>query len=930
MTDNADFLFKPRNEAHPMRWDDLMYPVQSAVADLLIRLAGADQVNARNQGCEKFNTEVANCFLVYGVRGTGKTTVLHSAKKAIYNASETDTNHAFFPAILDKRTQAAKAASVTLGSKHIVWLPILDLEPLHANTNLLTTVLTHVRNALDQPVGVHKANRLSSIFEESADSARQQFTQLIHDATLIWEEINEVDTRAKASRQVAAADIYANFRSRFQKAMQALAEQLGQVYGIEAPGCSVVLPIDNIDRSTEHLYAMIKLAQLLLHSRLWLVLAGDRQDVESFLERAYWKELIGSKDGSGARGKKDGDGEDEVLVMARRQAAASYQKLLPPSHRIEVNCVDAQETLLFKQSPTDKSIYDLLNSIYVFRSENQADEGIEGHKVPFMDLLDAQKFIDREPLQVSQPRVMQTQNQFPYLTHFAKHGLNLPARAVLDLWLVAYCIVGDTETTKYTQAEKVARTMLRNAIFRSDMTSTDEHNLQDKIIGRNMEISNLRGTLLNFETIGLDIYPICTGSNFRPIHVLNTDKKLIPLYVSRSSLQMAENVDIKISLKEKYKGGINMPTHNLPEDVAAWLAILYDILMLVPRVAIISSVAKFSRMVKVTHEVSFLNSLPIVDKSQKNNDKSKKNIVSVWWPAPEWETFLGQDVFWQQWTVVQKIIYENTFKIIDKNLRIRFLLVSWIACIIKTFALLNHPNNDKTCTPHVIYSVKESEYSVKESEYRVKESEYTVKKSEYRVNEIEAATMLNNTVKQKIQEAITLLDNKTSGLLEAMNNDTEFEKKLDDYEQFISTSVHLLYEAINIPTEGSGLIEEKQMVAWMEIKLPLLFSDLYVPFETTELNPSYIFKKMCINGRQLNSYWIDNALFFLDGLDLELNQLFPKDTVMRTFSKTENKNPRNTLYADKEAYDKYVDSLGQFGQLHKNWNPDRNNADDQA
>jgi Cdc6-like AAA superfamily ATPase len=280
----------------------------------------------KKQSFDNTSVDVANCFLVYGVRGTGKTTVLHSAKLALCNTDSSSTNK-FFPEEPHEGSEVAKKAVIKLIEKHIVWLPILDLEPLHANTNLLTTVLTHVRNALEQTNCGKKGTGHTSIFEESTGSARQQFSQLIQDATLIWEEIHEIDTRGIVSRQVAAADFYAKFRENFQNAMKALSEQLGQVHGSADSGCSIVLPIDNIDRSTEHLRAIVKLAQLVSHNRLWLVLAGDRQDIESFLERAYWKELISNSGNADARGKNNEDGEDEALVMARRQAAASYQKL---------------------------------------------------------------------------------------------------------------------------------------------------------------------------------------------------------------------------------------------------------------------------------------------------------------------------------------------------------------------------------------------------------------------------------------------------------------------------------------------------------------------------------------------------------------------------------------------------------------------------
>lgn len=342
-----DYKFTPLPTPYPMNWSDLMEPVKEAVRDLLIRLEGAEKSREELENSNT-NKELGSCFLVYGARGTGKSTVLLSAAKAICK----DDKFSFFTnAEEDKDKERAEKAAIEL--KDIVWLDVLDLENLHEEANLLATLLVRVRNALDSTKCQDADNTLSSIFEEDSDSARQQLSRLIHDATLMWEDVHEQDTRSIANKQVAAADIYAGFRKRFKKAMDSLSCDLGRKKGTHNDGCSIVLPIDNIDRSTYHLEAIVKLAQMVSHHRLWLVMSGDRIEVETFLERAYWKELIHSKVGVDTRGKENAEGEDETLVMARRQASATARKLWPASHRIEVGFVKAEETWVFR--PSDKS-----------------------------------------------------------------------------------------------------------------------------------------------------------------------------------------------------------------------------------------------------------------------------------------------------------------------------------------------------------------------------------------------------------------------------------------------------------------------------------------------------------------------------------------------------------------------------------------------
>lgn len=401
------FQFIPRPEAKAMQWNQLVPPVQYAVRDLLVSLAGAVR---QSHGKDK-NPEVANCFLVNGERGTGKTSVLLNVRKAVedYESFFVDSIHGSvqvmsesdkkllvkFVSIKEKQsfseegqqyailsdsllegafhvqserndTQEAEALECAKKiSQHAIWLDILDLEPLQAETNLLTTVLTRIRKALSQVDGQDGGQEITSLFEASPDSARPLLDRLIGDATLMWEDIKEPDTRNIANRQVAAAGIYAGFKVLFKEAMDKLTEELGRPYG-KGVRRSIILPIDNIDRSTEHLHSIVKLAQLISHPNLWMVMAGGREDISTFLERAYWKELIRNTDqvsAYGALGRNGSNGEDETLTMARRQAAATAQKIWPSSHRVAVSPMQPEQTLAFF-SPNHQNLGTIEDLLY--------------------------------------------------------------------------------------------------------------------------------------------------------------------------------------------------------------------------------------------------------------------------------------------------------------------------------------------------------------------------------------------------------------------------------------------------------------------------------------------------------------------------------------------------------------------------------------
>ena len=378
MSESA-FTFTPRPEAYPMNWAHLLPPVQRAVRALLLRIDGATRVNTSKK--EAKTTEIAaNCFLVYGDRGTGKTTVLLSAKDACMSTKKFFGEDQDQPQDIDEYVRDSAIQSAK-NLQHVIWLDVLDLEPLQPRTNLLTTVLTRVRNALDPSDPEKRIDDTTSILEEGVDSARHKLKQLINDATLMWEDIHESDTRSRANRQIAAADIYADYQDRFREAIDTLSLELGRRSGRKDEYCPIVLPIDNIDRSTEHLYSIVKLAQMAFSPRLWFVMAGDRQDVDTFLERAYWKELIRIGEGAGGTGKVTFSGEDEALVMARRQGAAASHKLLPPSHRVEVGLVQPKDTLAYKPPVSTANdgeaatIRDLLASVCLINTkENQEDQ----------------------------------------------------------------------------------------------------------------------------------------------------------------------------------------------------------------------------------------------------------------------------------------------------------------------------------------------------------------------------------------------------------------------------------------------------------------------------------------------------------------------------------------------------------------------------
>jgi hypothetical protein len=147
-----------------------MPPVQKAVYDLLIRIQGAHHtINAKkSDGCiDESTQQTGNCFLVYGSRGTGKTTVLLNAQRAVCQNSSatffTDPNLQYGdpPETPAQKTARVSARNNTnnLRDGNLVWLEILNLEPLPSEANLLTVLLTQIRKALHSHNDKHRNER---------------------------------------------------------------------------------------------------------------------------------------------------------------------------------------------------------------------------------------------------------------------------------------------------------------------------------------------------------------------------------------------------------------------------------------------------------------------------------------------------------------------------------------------------------------------------------------------------------------------------------------------------------------------------------------------------------------------------------------------------------------------------------------------------
>jgi hypothetical protein len=917
----STFEFTPRPEAKAMKWNHLIPPVQSAVRGLLVNLAGAVR-----QSCQK-ELEVASCFLINGERGTGKTSVLLNARRAVeepekffldldrdgeivgkrkknlsgseilliplkdeylsdgsegqsereqryvlslhaqYQENPFFYSEASYPITDDTGRDAIECAKTI--KDHAVWLDVLDLEPLQSDANLLTTVLTRIREALSQFNGQDQEQEITSLFEANPDSARPLLDQLISDATLMWENIKEPDTRNMANRQVAAAGIYAKFKNLFRKAMDKLTEELGRPYGKNISR-SIILPIDNIDRSIEHLNNIVKLTQLISHPHLWLVMAGGREDIDTFLARVFWKELTRNTGTPWA----DGKGEEQTLTMARRQAAATSQKIWPSSHRIVVDLMQPVETLAFCPLGKDTvgSIEHLLRQV---KMPTWLAQNGKAYEIPLFDLFehDNQRFdvsdvkdkegllikikqstpiyqeiykilIDKlnddEKLLINKPNLRQleekdskilarvvaniigTLNDFLYskdinyfarfkkpdwvskilakddnenynyprfvkkvllqdafsneltrpFTFAAQNGLRLPARNVLELWQIAHWVVNDkthfSKNSQRPEAEQIARTMLRNAIQESNVSSHLSRHLQEDIIRNDVN----GGTLLNFREIGLEVE--CIAPNDTELKLAN-DKASQGLIQSRIRIKRGSQSFLRFKLIENSNGedGHNK-AGELPEFVAAWLVVLYDVLMFAERLAVLHAATIPPPKIATSHAMAI--------KTQNRGWHNFKEELP--WPVPEWSSFVAHSLFWRHWKIFQRNL-DQALNLYEEEKRgdyrgdwlSQYLAIGWQHCVLETYDDLHRCENDN-----------------------------------------------KDTI---IHELMAFIKNKFELKLP---NDSD---QLDSLRYLVLLQASLIYdcvtECVKKPHRLRNRFNSQEMLEWLEKALPMMFSYWYVP-----------------------------------------------------------------------------------------------------
>lgn len=361
------------SEATPLRWQQMHPSTLRALKQLIEWLTAAVRhTNARPSEGHSRNEQLSTSFLINGLRGFGKTTVLMTAAAALDSNSSIKQFFKCVKANEDDNERWRRKIEYLQPRLH--WLDTLDLELLDRNANLLAFLLVRIRLYLDKKGGGKKRASSSgipaTILGGPVEKTWRTLDRLLSDASFMWEEVQGASRLERTEQQISAAETFSTFTEDFRRVIPKVIDAIGPDF----PGdrSILVLSIDNVDRSIEHLSGIVKLIRMAYSDRLWFLLAAGRPDFQLFLARSFEHELGTSRGGCDQRELED------TRYIARRQAATTIIRMLPPSYQIKIGSVMPKSAWTYQDERllgTDK-LSELLSSFHLpkIREPRKADE----------------------------------------------------------------------------------------------------------------------------------------------------------------------------------------------------------------------------------------------------------------------------------------------------------------------------------------------------------------------------------------------------------------------------------------------------------------------------------------------------------------------------------------------------------------------------
>lgn len=671
-----------RPDAHALKWGQLLRPSQEAVRDLIERLHSvAEEIRHQSDSLTSSagqmpEIEVTSSFLLLGKRGSGKTTVLLSARQAIeapgefFSGKEVKTRANDEAQGKEQETDKGKnkdnehidlcRKADKLGN-FVTWIDLIDLGPLPPTANIVVHILHRIR---EQLTSSGKHGKKVSLLASGEDDLLSQMDKLIQKASFLWgKEAPETDRKKSRQDQITEAEYYSNFRVELQNLMKKVALATRRPRAEVDSGGAILIAINNIDRRVEHLAELIRLIPLITGQHLWLILAASPMNLDVLLEKNIRDEF----------GNFGGELNKDLRSLGRRQQAAARRKAFPPGQEVEVRVCSASEALGFSISNHgDKNLRELLKEIPIAGSQSAPKEA-ESRKVEhFVDLFDLTSFFEKgilewvygvdldtlEKLGGGKSSGANKKDEVSFvLSEAGLHALSLPLRNIVDLWMKLKRL----SNKSHEAAIKVAFEVLADAVDESDL----DPEIRERLISGLLMIDRHPDDL---GSLDLTDSPLRRSFLRQPIY--RFDLQGTPPSGFELEVELTRFIGCNIELLDKTsdKDGKRLAT-----DVEGWLMLASDLVNLL----------SYTRSVNNEPQSWFINPR-LVTTRLRGVCCNKRVDLDFHWPIPAWETYLDYEIFIRHWQAFFYWLGEVKKDIIQaaEEERLKWLRAAYLDCIL--------------------------------------------------------------------------------------------------------------------------------------------------------------------------------------------------------------------------------------------------------
>jgi hypothetical protein len=304
----------------------------------------------------------------------------------------------------------------------LIWLEILDLEPLAPSTNLLGAILARLELAAGRYLDrVEPAPAtLMDPYGAEPNAMRELVRLQDQAATAIKGNLTaragglDPDNFAAESRRAERHRM--DLSERFAYVLSLLARQVGNSSRDHDQQPVFVLPVDDLDLNPTACVPLLELLRAVHSPHLFVILLADIDITQKVLRLHYQRRFI---EVAGTR-----ELEKEYLEDARDLAANALRKHFPPEHRISLKKADVRQALTFKplgSTAPNPELWTLLEEVRLI------DDWVWLPAVPGAGRPVAAPLIDLERL-----------SEQPQREHYSWHRVfRLTSRELVDAYLDA-------------------------------------------------------------------------------------------------------------------------------------------------------------------------------------------------------------------------------------------------------------------------------------------------------------------------------------------------------------------------------------------------------------------------------------------------------------------------------------------------------------